>query len=267
MQEANSPVERVRDMQIGLESNTMRFAISGGKVTDVCPDQSEQTWALNIKRAILSSLQNTMDDYKTATIKTEVDVVGECPVTYEPTGSTWSTYTVSKTKDLLACSQPVHSNTVFQAMDYQVPSSIKSLPILKSTHECTQEIATNGRIIKTLCEERHIFRPFSRDNTGATSIVTHNLVFKTESSGVRPGQSVNRRTDLMFEHIPDEEVQDGTQREVMATLQQICDVTKQGIRPEVPGLFGDLVKGMRRLDQNTLTNIGRRANRLCDKAQ
>lgn len=78
---------------------------------------------------------------------------------------------------------------------------------------------------------------------------------------------MNRRTDLLFEHVSDEEVLDGTQREVMSTLEQICEVTKNGIRPEVPGLFGDLVKGMRRLDLSTLTNIGRRANRLCDKAQ
>ena len=79
--------------------------------------------------------------------------------------------------------------------------------------------------------------------------------------------NVNRRTDLLYEHVSDEEVQDGTQREVMSTMQQICEVTRNGIRPEVPGLFGDLVKGMRRLDLNTLTNVGRRANRLCDKAQ
>ena len=78
---------------------------------------------------------------------------------------------------------------------------------------------------------------------------------------------VSKRTNLLFEHVPDQEVQEGTQREVMSTLQQICDITRNGIRPEVPGLFGDLVKGMRRLDLSTLTNVGRRANRLCDKAQ
>ena len=31
-----------------------------GTVDSVCPDSNEKTWALNIKRGILSSLHNTM---------------------------------------------------------------------------------------------------------------------------------------------------------------------------------------------------------------
>ena len=175
------------DFKRGLEENTLHFGLSDGKVTDVCPEEAEPTWALNIKRAVLSSLQITMEDFQTPTTNTETDVEGECPVMYEPTGSTWSSYTVTKTKDLLACSQPTYSNTVFQAMNYKVPSKVQSLPLLKSNHECQLEVATNGRIIKSTCEERHIFRPFSRDESGATTIVTHSLIFKSESSGVRSG--------------------------------------------------------------------------------
>ena len=58
----------------------------------------------------------------------QTDVIGECPVTYEPSGSTWSSYKVRKTKDLLACSQPIYSNTVFQAMNYRVPSVSVAFP-------------------------------------------------------------------------------------------------------------------------------------------
>lgn len=80
-------------------------------------------------------------------------------------------------------------------------------------------------------------------------------------------EMITRRDDLQFEAIPDLETQEGTQREVIETLQKICEVTQQGIRPEVPGLFGDLVKGMRRLDMSTLNNVARRASRICDKAE
>ena len=191
LREAEAEVARARDFKNGLELNTLRFALTGGKVTDVCPDQAETTWALNIKRAVLSSLQNTMEDFQTATTKTETDVVGECPVMYEPTSSTWSSYTVTKTKDILACTQPTYSNTIFQAMNYKVPSKVQSLPLLKSTHVCTQEVSTNGRIIKSTCEEKHIFRPFSRDESGVTTIVSHSLIFRSESSGVRSGEYMN----------------------------------------------------------------------------
>lgn len=152
----------------------------------------------------------------------QTDVVGECPVTYEPVGSTWSGYTVKKTKDLLACDQPSHAKTIFQTMSYKVPSvsmflvhqvtfqnnqftqvalvtvlhsyskpksillqKVQSLPLLKSTHECEQEMTTEGRLTKSTCTERHIFRPFSREESGATTLITHSLVFKSQSSGVR----------------------------------------------------------------------------------
>ena len=62
-------------MKRGLEDNTLHFALSAGKVTDVCPEEAEPVWALNIKRAILSSLQNTMADYGSAVTVTEVRVL------------------------------------------------------------------------------------------------------------------------------------------------------------------------------------------------
>ena len=37
-----------------------RFAFMDGTVDTVCPHSSEETWVLNIKRGILSSLHNTM---------------------------------------------------------------------------------------------------------------------------------------------------------------------------------------------------------------
>ena len=65
----------------------------------------------------------------------------------------------------------------------------------------------------------------------------------------------------------DNEIKENTQKEIVATLQKICEMTRDGVRPEVPGLFLELVKGMRQADLNNLVSIGRQAKRLCDKAE
>lgn len=42
-----------------LEKNPLWFSLQEGKVTALCPQEGEQVWALNIKRAILSMLQTS----------------------------------------------------------------------------------------------------------------------------------------------------------------------------------------------------------------
>lgn len=42
-----------------LERSRLKFSLQGGKVTALCPQEGEQVWALNIKRALLSMLQTS----------------------------------------------------------------------------------------------------------------------------------------------------------------------------------------------------------------
>ena len=44
-----------------LAKNALRFAFADGVVTNVCPDASESNWTVNIKRAVLATLQNSME--------------------------------------------------------------------------------------------------------------------------------------------------------------------------------------------------------------
>lgn len=54
---------------------------------------------------------------------------------------------------------------------------MKSLPILKSTQTCDQEVSTKGTLVSTVCHEMHLFRPFSKDESGAITEVTQKLNF------------------------------------------------------------------------------------------
>ena len=46
-----------------MQRNALRFAFVSGNVESICPGPEEETWVLNIKRGLLSHLQNTMNDF------------------------------------------------------------------------------------------------------------------------------------------------------------------------------------------------------------
>ncbi len=63
---------------------------------------------------------------------------------------------------------------------------MQSLPILKSTHECTQSLSkSEGHIIETICKETHLLRPFSKEGSGATTETEFTLVYQRKTSGTQ----------------------------------------------------------------------------------
>ena len=68
-------VLRSAEFAQALEKNPLRFAFVSGQVEAVCPTEGEETWALNVKRAILSGLQNTMNDFNVDFRSSEVSGV------------------------------------------------------------------------------------------------------------------------------------------------------------------------------------------------
>ncbi|XP_071118264.1 apolipophorins-like [Haliotis cracherodii] len=125
-----------------LERSPLRFSFQDGVVEELCPAEGETTWALNIKRGLLTAVQNSMDSLD-------------------------------------------RDQSVFE---YRVPSEIQSLPFMKSTHECEQELDKNGLLKSALIRETHTFRPFSRATSGATTKVLQKLNYKTRISGVTTRQ-------------------------------------------------------------------------------
>ncbi|RLW01598.1 hypothetical protein DV515_00007975, partial [Chloebia gouldiae] len=52
-----------------LEQHPLHFSFHDGKVLKLCPVRSEQTWALNIKRGILSVLQTAPESSAGAVVE------------------------------------------------------------------------------------------------------------------------------------------------------------------------------------------------------
>lgn len=66
------PSSGTREFQQAMEGQELRFAFQDGRIGDICPSAGETTWALNIKRGILSAFQNSMSSLKENTHVHEV---------------------------------------------------------------------------------------------------------------------------------------------------------------------------------------------------
>ena len=60
---------------------------------------------------------------------------------------------------------------------------IQSAPLMKTTHECEQRVNADGVMAESACTEMHIFRPFSRHNSGALTEVHYKLTLLNVQSG------------------------------------------------------------------------------------
>lgn len=65
------------EFKTALEEHPLRFSFQDGIMEELCPLPEESAWVLNIKKGILSSLQNTMDTFKTEQNLVEV-IIRQC---------------------------------------------------------------------------------------------------------------------------------------------------------------------------------------------
>ncbi|XP_056009974.1 uncharacterized protein LOC125679922 [Ostrea edulis] len=238
-----------------LEDNSLRFSFQDGRIDSLCPSKSEKTWVLNIKRGILSLIQNTMEDLQVDQRVKEADVTGTCDTDYTVSENGWYTVTIKKHKNLLGCTERQGFQTALQGTPYRVPSEIQSLPVLKSSHSCQQEISKSGILKGSTCTEQHLFRPFSRESSGAITESRQILKYTSEKRGALSARSVSRKTGMNFEHYSDVASSMKTRNDIERQLVDICIQTKEDIRHETPSLFSDLVYIMRAADSQTLNNV------------
>ena len=51
------------EFRTSLEKSPLAFSFQDGRIEELCTSRPEKTWVLNIKRGILSSIQNSMTDF------------------------------------------------------------------------------------------------------------------------------------------------------------------------------------------------------------
>lgn len=269
--ETRQQVKDLTQFKKALQDKAMSFAFIDGRIESVCPRSDDEIWAVNIRRGIVSTLQNTMGKLQGLTRDRETDIAGNCPVKYEVIASSSQTIKIKKTKELLGCTDRQDSQTIFQGLPYSTESDIQSMPLIASTYSCEQEVNTRSRVImKSSCVETHAFRPFAKWNSGATTEVTYKLTFRRQSNtNQRPDGARRFRLSVLYDHTMTSQQSAETLRETQQTFQTLCQKTQIDIRPDVPGLFTKLVHQMKRLDTQTLRQLMTtvKGTSMCGKAE
>lgn len=124
------------DMAIDLQKFDLRFSFHDGLISEVCPNPGEPSWVLNIKKGILSTIQNTMMRFDVDLNTTETDVSGECNVAYSLEGTNGVFVSIRKTKDIVSCRKRYSTHSILQTTPYTFREDKAIWPILNSKSYC-----------------------------------------------------------------------------------------------------------------------------------
>jgi Lipoprotein amino terminal region len=102
-----------------LEKFAIRFDFHDGVIHEICPKSGESVWITNLKRGIISTLQNTMSRFDLDHNVVETDISGKCEVNYEFFGTDRTSILVKKTKALSSCQNRNKFKSFLQTTPYE----------------------------------------------------------------------------------------------------------------------------------------------------
>ncbi|XP_023229314.1 uncharacterized protein LOC111629660 [Centruroides sculpturatus] len=257
------PTQNNREFADKLQRYDLRFSFQDGIIENICATEDEEPWVLNIKKGILSTLQNSMDNLEITQTVTETDVAGKCTSEYTSLGRNWrNVYTVRKTKDLLSCTERSNVQTALQGSSYTEQQS-KSLPLLKGVQVCEQKFSS-GILESATCIESHTFRPFSKQSNGAVTRTIQKLTFSQKHNGRFAGNDYRMISEnLLFNHNYEKMEEGARQQEAEQLLATLCSASKEEIRNDVPRLFSQFIYVLKTLQHPELMAVNRRVERIC----
>lgn len=257
-----SPVRQILEFRRSLEKNVLHFSFQDGQIESLCPNENEESWILNIKKGILSSFQNSMDNLDATQRVIETDVTGRCSVEYQSLGRNWrNIVTVKKTKDLMSCTEHYRAETALQANPYS-DQPTKSLPLVEGQQTCEQKFDLHI-LTSSECTESHRFRPFSKHSSGAITKATQKLTFNSRHNNRFAANDFSRNHEtLLFNHNY-QQSEERNPREAEFLLNVLCHTARDEIKPDVPRLFTNLVYKLEKLDLSQLILVSRKANNVC----
>ncbi|KZC12617.1 Vitellogenin, partial [Dufourea novaeangliae] len=275
------------DFKSNLERYNLRFAFDDGRIDELCPSKHEPVWALNLKRGVLSMLQNNMRRFDVDHHAEELDVNGICETSYRLYEAKRTSLVVKKTKSLANCAYGSKHFSVIQSNVYRSPRSrLSRYPLLESRTEC--ELTIDHNVYKeVVCKDLHRLQPLSSGKTGARteSTAVLRLIKETKDELVdeyegnvedqadeededdyvkekhEKGWDRGRRTTLIYDYSK-------TPRTVHGELRTARDLLKIMCRSQrFSETFTGFVHSARLLDYPSLSQLFARANTLCENGK
>ncbi|XP_046708205.1 uncharacterized protein LOC124387728 [Silurus meridionalis] len=249
----DNSVLRLKNIREALEKKPLRFMLQGGKVTALCPQGTEQVWALNFKRAILSMLQTSHSGRAREIVK-ETDIYGTCISSYELKGTS-----LVKIRHLQQCLQDrvndFWRNSVPLKEDRTVNASLK----------CTQLYGTT-MMDKINCTETVVLVPLSGslDMVQTSTVSTLTLLRTLDGIQVDSGfHDEGHLADMEFDMEAVNPSQRGSQavQEISSTVRRLC--AQSADQQQQSDLFLSLALQLRTLTIQQLNDVWQEVSFKC----
>ncbi|KAF0306535.1 Apolipophorin [Amphibalanus amphitrite] len=206
-------------------------------------------------RGIVSTLQNSMDRIDLDYSDVERDVTGDCPVSYAVEGTDGAALVISKKRDLNACVGRFAHTSHIQGVGYSIKSPVQNIPVVASTSTCRQKVLTN-RLTSVICEERHLLKPFSNDESGAVTITSQNLTLvpeDTANAGVSESKSASHTREKSL-------------ADAKALVEELCENDSE-VRVESTTKFSQLIDDLRGMTHAEIRALHQHSPSICRHGQ
>nr|XP_036224407.1 apolipophorins isoform X1 [Bactrocera oleae]XP_036224408.1 apolipophorins isoform X1 [Bactrocera oleae] len=255
-----------------LKQHLLRFSFNDGLISEICPNFRESVWALNFKKGILSTFQNTMLRFDVDFNTTEVDISGECNVQYTLKDVNNVFIKIRKTKNLPTCQKRYSTNSILQSTPYTFRDDKAIWPIIDSISYCDMVI-NNNMYDEIICREQHQLVIFSNNHTGAITRVESRLVLQGEENYnkgdflIEQDNIVERRSTLLFDHTPSTKPTPTEIKLARDLLKEMCIRGFPYIKRNFLGVFTNFLHTIKQLDYEALTQLLGRSTSICEKGK
>jgi len=248
---ANVPAHYSREMT----ARPVRFAFDDGRIEHICVDEAESTWVLNVKRGILSAIQNAWEADELAVHEEEIG--GTCQSTYGSSRHGEETH-YSRRKHSHSCRGHHNMHGAMRATQYDLDSELSSTSDMgRAHHECTHQVTKAGILKRAACKETQSFTPFEQDDGGVIKSTTSTIIKlerTVKDAGAR--RALGSRKSIHYDASEmDYEVSAGSKTEAVNSLKQLCETSDLYVVKETPALFVTLVRSLRRMSEKDITTL------------
>lgn len=244
-------------MRRQLEKHSTKFAQDNGRIEQVCFDENEETWVLNLKKSILSTLQVSQREQTEKMV--EKDVLGYCNTQYEQISSTQ----IQKTKFLGTCTKRMQN--VNSILTGDLPTQKKSV--------CKIELDNQKQLQSVRCEEENPMLPFASSKaSGQIKTVTKLALEKVENSLSQVNHNKRLIKDsLVFNKKHHVKHSEQESREIVQEAERILDQIRSNvqnnIQKDTPEQIRKLSQQLAHLNVKDLERLAEKVSNKDDKVQ
>ncbi|XP_065370740.1 apolipophorins [Calliphora vicina] len=225
----------------------VHFTMVGGKVEpELCADQGDNAYALNIKRAVISMLQSKPDAVQ------EVDVFGQCP-THTTVSKIGNAEIVNKVRNLNACGYRKIINSGILTNALQTNPGLESTSVLMADYTKESKIE-KGVVNNVQLVEEYKYAAVPKSDIGVCAKVVTNLKLRNPAGTPAAAPATGARAvSIMFQQ--PETYSSKNIAALKSSLTELVQLLDGYVKKDSAKSFVELIRLMRNSDTETLLEL------------